>query len=251
MQDRTDRRFGAIVRAIRRRKGLRQADVARMANVSQSTVARVEAGEIGGLAVHTARGIIEALGGSLELRPFWRGAAMDRLLDEGHAALCGRVAELLAGSDWETHAEVTFAHFGERGSIDLVAWHAPSRTLVVIEVKTELGSTEEVARRIDVKVRLAPMVAHERFGWGPLTVARLVVMAEERSNRRAVERHAAWFAMTFPDRNVKVRRWLKSPHGGLSGLLFLPATHQAGATRNPSAIQRVRATSPTPARRRC
>lgn len=200
---------------------------------------------MGGLAVHTVRRVMEALGGSVELRPFWRGAATDRLLDEVHASLCGRVASLLLGAEWEVQAEVSFAHFGERGSIDLVAWHAPTRTLLVIEVKSELGSTEELARRLDVKVRLAPAACRERFGWQPHVVARLVVMAEERSNRRAVERHGAWFAVAFPERNVTVRRWIKAPDSGLSGLLFLPATRQAGATRNPSAIQRVRPSART------
>jgi hypothetical protein len=55
--------------------------------------------------------------------------------------------------------------FGERGSIDLLAWHESSRTLLVIELKTELTSVEETLRRHDSKVRLAPGIARERFGW--------------------------------------------------------------------------------------
>lgn len=73
----------------------------------------------------------------------WRGGEIDRLMDEGHASVVGWVMALLAGLGWETAAEVTFAVRGERGSIDVLAWHAASRTLLVVEVKTELTSLEE------------------------------------------------------------------------------------------------------------
>ena len=74
--------------------------------------------------------------------------------------------------------------YGERGSIDLLAWHEASRTLLVIEFKTELTSIEETLRRHDSKVRLAPGIARERFGWDPAVDARLLVLPEDRTARR-------------------------------------------------------------------
>jgi hypothetical protein len=38
---------------------------------------------------------------------------------------------------------VTFSIYGERGSIDLLAWHSETRTLLVVELKSELTSIEE------------------------------------------------------------------------------------------------------------
>ena len=55
---------------------------------------------------------------------WFRGADLDRLLDEGHAALVGAVASRLASLGWEVRPEVSFAVYAERGSIDLVEWHA-------------------------------------------------------------------------------------------------------------------------------
>lgn len=203
-------------------------------------MSRLELGRIDGMTVGTLRGIAEALGARIEIQPIWRGAALDRLLDAGHSRLCGTMAQMLAPLHWEVHAEVTYAHFGERGSIDILAWHAPSGSLLVIEAKTELGSLEDLGRRLDQKVRLAPRIAVERFGWRPRQLARVVVVAEERSNRRAVERHAALLIVSFPARNHAVRSWLRDPRGTISGLLFLPASRPMGGTRNPSAVQRVR-----------
>src|SRR4029079_17838803 len=79
---------------------------------------------------------------------------IDRVADEGHAALVGLVAALLEGLGWQVRPEVSFSVFGERGSIDLVAWHPTARILLVVEVKTSLNSVEETLRRHDLKVRL-------------------------------------------------------------------------------------------------
>jgi hypothetical protein len=51
-------------------------------------------------------------------------------------ALDEAVTRLLADDGWEAVPEVTYSIFGERGSIDL-AWHPASRTLLVIELKSE------------------------------------------------------------------------------------------------------------------
>ena len=68
-----------------------------------------------------------------------------------------RVARL-GGDGWEVVPEVSYSTFGERGSIDLLAWHQATRTLLVIEIKTELTSIEETMRRHDRRSRLAATV---------------------------------------------------------------------------------------------
>lgn len=121
---------------------------------------------------------------------------------------------------------MSFAVFGERGSIDIVAWHAATRTLLVIEVKTELVSVEETLRRHDVKVRLAAAVVHERFGWQPRRVARLLVLPDGSTPRRHVERHRAVLGTAYPLRGAGLAAWLSSPEGSMAGLTFQPLTMQ-------------------------
>ena len=219
-----DQRIGRILRAIRHQKGWRQLDVARKARLSQAIVSRAELGEIGQLTVTTLRKLASAVGGEAIVTIRWRAADLDRLLDEGHAALVGAVVELLAGAGWVVHTEVSFSVYGERGSIDVIAWHAATRTLLVVEVKTELVSIEETIRVLDVKVRLAPGVARERFGWQPLVRSHLVVLPARSTQRRQVARHAAVLESAFPMRGNELRRWIASPDRSLGGLLFVPLT---------------------------
>lgn len=47
--------------------------------------------------------------------------------------------------------EVSFSIYGERGVIDLLAWHGPSRTLLVIELKTEVVDAAEMLGVLDRK----------------------------------------------------------------------------------------------------
>jgi hypothetical protein len=181
-----------------------------------------------------------ALDARLNLVVDWRGASLDRLIDEGHARLSGLVAEYLGALGWWVEVEVTFAHFSERGSIDLLAWHAASRTLLVVEIKTELASIEGLLRPLDVKVRQSWRVARERFGWQPLTVARVVVLPESSATRRAVARHSSVLTAGLPSRSSAVREWTANPRGTISGLWVLSSASAAGLKRNPSAIRRVR-----------
>jgi len=161
-----DWRVGLIIRALRRRRGWRQSDLASRSGVSQPAISLVERGHVDTMSLRAARRILLALEirGELDLR--WRGGTLDRTLDEGHAALAGIVVRSLATYGWESAVEVTYAIYGERGSIDLLAFHRATSCLLVIEVKTELTSIEETLRR----QRRDPALAQraERVNPGPL-----------------------------------------------------------------------------------
>jgi transcriptional regulator with XRE-family HTH domain len=242
-----DRTTGRALGAIRRRLHLHQADVAARAGVSQQLVSRIEGGRIAGVCLGRLRRVFDAVDADTVVVVRWRGGELDRLLDEGHAEVVARVCAALRRHGWEVLTEVTFSVYGERGSIDVLAWHPGSRTLLVVEVKTEVASAEETLRRHDVKVRLAPALGSDRFGAKPAHVARLLVVAEGATNRRRVARLDGILRHAYPDRGADVRRWLARPRGRIDGLMFL-----AGAT--PGAIRRRRviaatgaASSPTPA----
>jgi hypothetical protein len=185
------------------------------------------------------RRILGALDAELILYVRWRGGELDRLLDEGHAGLVGRLAALLEEWGWEVRLEVTFASYGDRGSIDVLAWHRQTSTLLVVEVKTEITSVEETLRRHDVKCRLGAAIAIDRFSWRPRAVGRLLVLPDSMTARRRVARHDSIFTRAYPLRGDPLRRWLHVPEGGAAGLLFAPGTRETTGIGNSVARRRV------------
>lgn len=240
-----NRRVGEVHRRLRQRAQLTQRALSEMSGVPRWKIGDLEAGKLARLRFDEVGRCLSALGAQLEVRAVYRGAAADRLLDEGHAALVARIVEALRALGWEVRVEVAFNEWGERGSFDILAWHAKARALLVIEVKTELGSVEGTLRPLDVKVRLATTVARDRFGWNALFVGRALVMPEVRTSRRAVERHATVLRAQLPATSRQLHTWLRAPAGEIGAIWFVSAPGSNGWQRNPSSVQRVR----TPKRR--
>ncbi len=222
-----DLQVGRRLRAIRHRLGWRQSDVAARCGVAQDTVSRLERGRLEDVTIRRLRVVAKAVDADVIVTLRWRGGELDRLVDEGHAALVGQVMAWLAELGWEVQPEVTFAVYADRGSIDVLAWHEASRTLLVVEVKTELTSVEETLRRHDTKARVAARVAAERFGWRPAHVGRLLVVADSSTARRRVDRHDGVLTRAYPERGATARAWLREPRGQAAGLLFV--SHRTGA----------------------
>src|SRR4029079_11251221 len=105
--------------------------------------------------------------------------------------------------------EITYSEFGERGSLDLFAAKPVARAVLVGEVKSEWGSMEETLRMLDVKTRLAIKLAVATFGFEPDVVGRVLVLPEESTARRIAAAHAATLEVALPDRNRRVRKWLR------------------------------------------
>jgi transcriptional regulator with XRE-family HTH domain len=215
-----DRTVGLIIRALRRRRGWRQADLAGRASVSQSTVSRAERGRLQNLSLGTIRALFAALEAGVLLAPRWRGAELERLLDEDHSMVVDAVATRLEGLGWTVEAEVTYSEFGERGSIDVLGVRPAARAIVVLEVKTDIASSEALGRKLDEKARLAPRIVNKRLGWRAEHVGRVLVMPETMRLRRLVERHPTIGRM-FPGDALAVRRWLRNPVGTVAGMWFL------------------------------
>jgi transcriptional regulator with XRE-family HTH domain len=214
---------GRSIRLLRLRGGWRQSDLAQKAGVSPQLVSLVELGHFEHVTLKKVRLVFGAVDADAWLDLRWRGGVIERVLDERHAALVGIVASTLSRWGWEVVPEVSYSVFGERGSIDLVAWHAASGTLLVIEIKTELVSAEGTLRKLDEKDRLAPKVVRERFGWRPERVSRLLVLPADRTQRRHVARHAAVLDRALPVRGDALRASLRRPNGRVAGLWFVAA----------------------------
>lgn len=223
-------RVGATLRVLRRRRGLSQRRLGELAGLSQSTVSRAERGHLGSLSVDALGRIFGVLDARIRIEIDWRGGGVDRLLDQRHAELLTALAHEFVKGGWETLPEVTYAHFGERGSIDLLGVQEATRSVVVAEVKSQLNSLEETLRRHDVKVRLAPRIVRDRLGWSPRHVSRLLVLPEDRTARRRVATQSTVLGAVLPARCHAIRAWLRHPVGPLAGIWFLRSTHP-GADR--------------------
>jgi hypothetical protein len=137
-----------------------------------------------------------------------------------------------------------FSIYGERGTIDILAWHAATGTLLVIELKTELVDVQELIGMIDRKRRLAAQIALDR-GWRARTVATWVVISQDRTNRRRVSAHRTVLRAAFPQDGHRVRAWLRAPAGPANALSLCSATAATEGGR-PACRQpkRVRCRSP-------
>ena len=207
--------------------------------MSQALISRIELGRLERVSLPRLRAVGATLDIAVSIDAWWRAGELDRLLDRGHAALVEYVVGELHHQGWSTRVEVTFNHFGERGSADIVAWHAPTRTLLIIEVKTRIGDVQATASTFQRKVRLLPEILRREEGWEVAAVARLLVIADTHANRSVVRDHQRIFDSIWPDRTSASRRWLRRPtvpqpsaRQGFGGIWFLPYQRLgAGADR--------------------
>jgi transcriptional regulator with XRE-family HTH domain len=224
-------RMGSDLRLLRRRRGWTQERLAEAARLPRWVVSAAERGHGDRLPLHRLVAIASALGAYLSVRILLDGEGLDRLRDRRHASAVERMVAILVSDGWEVATEVSFNVFGERGSIDILAFHPASRSLLVVEVKSVVPDIGGMLMTLDRKVRLGPDLARAR-GWSAATVSRMLVLPEHRTSRRRVSEHAATFEVAFPARTRDVQRWLQNPVGEISGLLFLPSDQHADKRRH-------------------
>ena len=207
-----DIRVGQAIRAVRRRRGWSQAELARRAGTSQGLISMFERGHMDTVSLRILRRVARVLDVRIDLTPRWRAGDLDRLLNAGHSQLHELVAQWFGDKlpEWVLAPEVTFSVYGERGVIDILAWHEPTRSLLVIELKTAVADVNELLGTFDRKKRLAAQVARER-GWDPRTVSAWLIVTDTKTNRRRLEAHTAVICNAFPDGTWAIRRWLRRP----------------------------------------
>ncbi len=231
-------RVGLAFRTLRLRRGWRQSDLAERAGLSRWQIGRVERDDISSSSVGTLEAMARALGAEVHVSVRWHGAEIDRLVNLRHATLHEAMARRMAREPgWEIAAEVSFSVYGERGVIDILAFHRPTGALLVIELKSELVDVQEVVGTFDRKLRLAERVARER-GWQPRFVGGWVVLTEGRTNRRHVDGHQAILRGTFPADGHAMTSWLKRPAGPIRALSFVSVEREALRDQLPVARRR-------------
>jgi hypothetical protein len=192
------------------------------------------------ISLRALRRITAAVDVRLDLDARWRGGELDRLIDSRHAAMAARAADYCAGCGWLTAQEVTYAFYGERGSIDLLGLRPDIAAAAVMEVKSEITSWEEAQRRFDQKVRLLPKIVFERHGWRPRTVGKILILDDTMTNRRRVAAAGATAGHSYPSRTRAVRRWLAETDGNLAGIWFLSSSTERGTRESRGGPHRIR-----------
>ncbi len=232
--------MGSVIRAVRRKRRLRQTDVATLAAVGQTTVSRIERGHLDEMSLATLRRVGRILDVQLQLAPRWRGGELDRLLDRDHARLVEHIVALLRAVGWEVTLEYGFNVYGERGSVDVIGWRPEHDAVLIVEAKTRLVDLQDLLASMDRKARLVPRLLAADRGWQPRVVGRCLAVVGSTANRAVVGRHLAIFASTFPERWMELRPWLRAPARPIRALWMISPNRLATATRRDVASQRVR-----------
>jgi transcriptional regulator with XRE-family HTH domain len=233
--------LGARFRAVRIRRGWRQLDVARRVGLNASTISRIERGHLERVPLGTLLGVARVLDIQVSLAARSRGADLDRLVSGRHSGLHESVARWFAQElpEWTLDPEVSFSIYGERGVIDILAWHAGHRALVVIELKTDIVDVNELIGQMDRRRRLARRIAAER-GWDPLTISTWVIVAFGRTNRARLAAHRALLRNAFPDDGRSIRGWLHRPDRRIAALSLWDGGDEARGSGGFAARHRVR-----------
>ncbi len=194
------RRLGASLREARLASGLRQADVARRAGLSQPEISELERGHGAGSSLMTwamaAEGIGEQLVGFLEGVP---GAERPR--DYQHLKGQQLVIEAAGGGRWVARPELLLDTDAERGrSIDVALLRAERREAAVVEIWNFFNDVGAAQRSLDGKIatleRQLTTVRDIRDA-GPFRVAGLWVVRGTKRNRKLVREFSAFFSAAF------------------------------------------------------
>jgi transcriptional regulator with XRE-family HTH domain len=234
-------RLGTAIRLIRQRRRWTQAELGARAGVSKSTISRIERGHVRTLTVAT----IQEVAGELDVRvdrvPRWRSGDLDRFLNRRHSNLHELVARWFgeAVPDWVLAPEVSYSIYGERGVIDILAWHPGRRALLIIELKTDIVDVNDLAGPADKRRRLARTIAQER-GLDPATISVWVVVAPSRTNRRRLAMHRTMLRMAFPSDGRTIHGWLRNPVGAVSALSMWPDSHPGKPRPDLNPVREVR-----------
>jgi transcriptional regulator with XRE-family HTH domain len=224
--------IGRMLRMLRIRSRWRQSDVSQKAGISSTVVGRHENGVIGSLGALEKHAAVFAL--RIDVRLVGRAGQLVRLADEEHARIVESIAAWFRSHGYLTETEASFSEWGERGRIDLLAYDPATRTLVIVEVKTQLLDLQDLFGSLNVKERLASTIAGRR-GWAVSRRVTLLAAADTAANRTVVREHPALFAQ-FP----RTRLSAAAIRGGGVRLLHWVAPHATGRQGWLAGRQRVR-----------
>ena len=205
-------RLGTSLRESRTRAGLRQADVAERARLSQSFVSHLERGHGRDTSIETwaivAAAVGEQLAAFLERAP---GADPPR--DVEHLRRQHLVIEVAARGAWQARPEFTIDDATTRSrAIDVVLLRSVHREAIAVEVWDLLTDVGAAMRSLEGKVSmLTRRFAPDRTGPAGWIVRGLWVVRGTHRNRAILAEFQPIFAARFPGRSSEWLRALTDP----------------------------------------
>lgn len=202
---------GGAVATLRDALGLTQLELGRRAGASQAMVSAVENARLGDLTFSRAEGLLAVMGAKLVISidaPFLGDRQRQR--DPAHARCSAHVTSRLRRAGWQVATEVEVGSDRSRGWIDVLAWHAQSGLLLVIEIKTEIHDLGAIERSLGWYEREA-WIASRRLGWRPRRSMGCLMLLATDANDLRVAANREPFSIGFPVRS----RDLNVATGGL------------------------------------
>lgn len=215
-----------IARAVRdgrRALGWTQRELADQAGASQSAVSRAERSIVEVVSILEAARMLDALGVRLDVSvrpPLRSGGPTAR--DAVHARMLAYTEGRLRRSGFEIAREVPIGVDRVRGWIDLLAWRARDRVLIVVEAKGDIHDVGALERQVAWYEREA-WDAARRLGWRPSRIAVAAVALASRHNAELVRTHADTLGRCFPSRPARLAAILagEQPMPGTRSLAFV------------------------------
>ena len=175
-----------------------QQDLAAAVGVSRSFIAGIETGRVNATLDVVMR-IGEVL--DLDLRIVGQHPVVidPRPIGIVHGRCSAYVGRRLGGQGWSTRREVEIVHGRWHGWIDVLAFHASTSTLVIIEIKTQLDDLGAIERQLSWYEREARSVA-ATVGWRPTKVLSWLLLLQSDEVENAVRRERGLLRVGFPVR---------------------------------------------------
>jgi len=179
-------RLGATVAAIRADLRWSQRELSRRTGVPQSTISRLERARLADPPLTTIAHLLEVMGGRLriDVDPPLLGGRRGQV-DPAHARMSGYVRRRLEGKGWSVATEVEVGGGRTRGWIDLLAFRAATRHLLVIEIKTEIHDLGAIDRQLG-RYERESWAAARPLGWRPIAVTGCLLLLMTQANDAAV-----------------------------------------------------------------
>ncbi|MEX2011610.1 MAG: helix-turn-helix domain-containing protein [Chloroflexota bacterium] len=191
-------RFGQASLETRRALGWSQRDLARKCGLSQTLIWRVETASAP-LSVNVMARIADALGLEVELSirlPFIAGRPQR---DAAHARCMDYVQRRLEAAEWLVEREVEIVHGRSHGWIDLLGFDPRTRTLLIVEIKTEIEDLGRIERSLAWYGREA-WASAKRLGWRPARTATWLLVLATDVNDDRIRANREGLAAAFPGR---------------------------------------------------
>jgi len=196
---------GAALLASRKERGWSQARLAAESGVPQTVISSIERATHANPPLETVKRLCTALDAELvvEVRPT-RVVGKSDQRDPAHAACVAGTRRILERAGWTTASEVEIVTGRARGFIDLIAFDAATRRLLVIEVKTEIRDVGGLERQVGWYLREAWATAR-RLDWKPRSVSGVVVCLATAAVDAVALANREELAAAFPIRGRAVR----------------------------------------------